>query len=246
MTTRTSPHRRSTTVVVVIALVALLAGAVTWMAVADDGGSSASATPAGSGAPAATDGDSTDEPSWLFSVTAAGGTFTPPTGDASVLTLTGVDRRLTAFTDRPDRDAATIPIGALFAAWPEMFASDPPNAVLAVENPDGDSVSLVVTLTNPRLDGDTATFDARIVQTRARRPELAALLQSAAGTPPATFGTARLFIDDTTEITACVDKDLELVNPPGEIATDADDTDQATFRQECNAAGGHTVVRFAG
>lgn len=83
-----------------------------------------------------------------------------------VLSLEGPDKNVIIFTDRPHRAASSIPAAELLKIWDEgqdSFASDPPNAAL-VGQANGDPVSLVVELTNPKVgDGGTFTFDYSVI-----------------------------------------------------------------------------------
>ncbi|WP_299085792.1 hypothetical protein [uncultured Ruegeria sp.] len=83
-----------------------------------------------------------------------------------LLTLVGADKNLIMFTDRPHRAAATIPSEQLVKIWSEgddSFASDPPNAAL-VGQQNGNPVSLIVELTNPRASGDDFVFGYKIIE----------------------------------------------------------------------------------
>jgi hypothetical protein len=140
-------------------------------------------------------GAQTTQPSWLFSQTSTGGTFAPTGAGEYTLTLTGVDSFVTAFTDRPVRDATIVDLADFVAAWPDAFASSAPNAVLVEHQPSGQSDSTVVTMYDPVLAGDTLNF--RVVALRETNPENfvdAATMYSVK--PPTSFGTSSLFIDD--------------------------------------------------
>ncbi|MES0863689.1 hypothetical protein ABLN87_15170 [Ruegeria sp. SCPT10] len=83
-----------------------------------------------------------------------------------VLTLVGADKNLIMFTDRPHRAAAAIPSEHLVKIWSEgddSFAADPPNAAL-VGQKDGNPVSLVVELTNPRTSGEDFVFGYKLIE----------------------------------------------------------------------------------
>jgi hypothetical protein len=159
-------------------------------------------------------GAQTSQPSWLFSQTSTGGTFAPTDDGEYTLTLTGVDSFVTAFTDRPVRDATIVDLADFVAAWPDAFASSAPNAVLVEHQPSGQSDSTVVTLYDPVLAGDTLTF--RVVALRESNPES---FIDAPGNfslkPPAAFETASLFIDTTVcsgascTLTASISPDIK-------------------------------------
>jgi len=98
------------------------------------------------------------------------------------LTMKGVGANAIYFTDRPYRKAGHIPTAKLMKAWSAgdgSFGDVPPNAVLSIFHADGIH-DVVVVLRNPKLAGDTITYDVEIVGGKA----------SAAG------GPAALFIDN--------------------------------------------------
>lgn len=71
--------------------------------------------------------------------------------------ITQSNKRVTWFTDRPDRDAGRMTMDSLVALWQDdetdSFKNEPPNAALTI----GEKV-VVATMTNPRItenkDGD--------------------------------------------------------------------------------------------
>lgn len=75
--------------------------------------------------------------SLLFALESRAGTLVPD-ADAGkghfTLTLRGVERRATWFTDRPQRNAGRVNTRKLFRAWRELgFRASPPNAALVVD-----------------------------------------------------------------------------------------------------------------
>ena len=145
-------------------------------------------------------------PNWLLSHAASAGTLVKKSDGGYTLTLTGIDPHMMAFTDRPIRDAVIVPAGELIVNWPNLFADSPPNAVLVEHNPKGNTDSVVLTLTNPRLtvpsvasstSADTATlmFDAALITTE-HPANLKRLTRGIHKTPTAAFANASLFIDD--------------------------------------------------
>jgi hypothetical protein len=111
------------------------------------------------------------EASWLFVQNAeraelAGGK----------LTLTGLDPHIVCFTDRPQRRAGTVPTPRFLDGWGKggVFAGDPPNATLAIFG-DGEVEEAVVVLRNPRLSGDTLTYEVTVLEGAAARAGPAAL-----------------------------------------------------------------------
>ena len=160
-------------------------------------------------------------PSWLFSHTASAGSLVQKSDGTYTLTLTDIDPHVMAFTDRPARDSLILPATQLIEQWPALFADSPPNAVLVEHNPSGNTDSVVLTLTNPRLttpasatstsaDTATLTFDATLITTE-HPANLKRLTRGIHKTPTATFANASLFIDDvqfTPEGWTCVGADL--------------------------------------
>ncbi len=139
-----------------------------------------------------------DSPSWLFSHTANGGTLTANGDGTHSLTLTAIDPNVMAFTDRPDRQAAILTPQDLVDAWPSVFADSAPNAVLVEHAPTGDTDSLVVVLSDPRLDGSTMTYTAEILTDENHPSSVKGMVGAPHAVPPATFADASLFIDDVS------------------------------------------------
>jgi hypothetical protein len=108
--------------------------------------------------PAANDaetGADADTVSSLAVQTATAGGFALD-GDQLVLELTGVGVNTKTFTDRPERDAATMPTQDFVDRFAELFGEVPPNAdVSSLEEGVGD---FVVELGQPDYDADTATL----------------------------------------------------------------------------------------
>ena len=138
--------------------------------------------------------------SWLFVEDAAGGTITGPDDQHLKLKLNKVRKYITEFTDRPNRQAFAVPNADFFTDWPEMFAGDPPNAVLSYSLPGQQQpLNIVLTLTNPQYDAlkRTVSYDAvRILQATDIHldinPDLAPFQRHKT---PKKFGKAALFID---------------------------------------------------
>lgn len=84
------------------------------------------------------------------------------------LTLTGVSANSILFTDRPVRGAGHVTTEQFIMQWDEgknNFAIDPPNATVSVLGGDGSEVSdAVVTLKNPKLDGNNLTFEVSVLE----------------------------------------------------------------------------------
>jgi hypothetical protein len=115
-----------------------------------------------------------------------------------------VRKYITEFTDRPIRQADALPNADFFTAWPEMFAGDPPNAVLSYSLPSqSQPLNIVLTLTNPQYDAlkRTVAYDAvRILQATdiyLDNPDLAPFQTHKT---PLWFGKAALFIDGSCHL----------------------------------------------
>ncbi len=101
-------------------------------------------------------------------------------GEGTV-TMQNVSPMTIAFADRPERIAGQMPTSSFVPMWgqgKDSFLKDPPNATLSVMD-EKQVTSLVVTLTNPRLDGSDLTYDVKILE----------------GKVPTHAGSGSLFID---------------------------------------------------
>lgn len=176
-----------------LAAVVVLAGGVALLVQHDDNDdNTALGEPtASSSSDAADDGEA-----WLFSYTARSGSMVEQPDGTYLLTLEQTDEHITAFTDRPDRDSAIVPATALFEEWSNLFADSPPNAVLVEHDPVGGTDSWVVELTDPTLDGTTATFTATVLGEEDHTAGARRLANELYDTPPAQFRAVSLFIDD--------------------------------------------------
>lgn len=85
-----------------------------------------------------------------------------------VLTLTGIGKTTIVFADRPVRAAGHVMTTQFIQQWDEgkdSFAIDPPNATISVlSNTPGDVDDAVVELTKPALNGDTLSFQVKVLQ----------------------------------------------------------------------------------
>ncbi|MFN7149213.1 MAG: hypothetical protein ACK4V6_07010 [Microthrixaceae bacterium] len=144
--------------------------------------------------------DAAGTPSWLFSLTATGGTFSANELNPNIgtLTLTGTSTETTGFTDRPIRDAVTFGTDKLPTAWPEMFADSDPNAVLIARDADGIRQTYVLELSSPTIDGTALTFQVAAVEGKDHSSQLPGMTTRAATVPLASFGEVALFIDSVT------------------------------------------------
>lgn len=98
--------------------------------------------------------------SWLFMEVANSATLAD-----GKLVLEGIDDQIVLFADRPYREALDAPLQGVIKNWDKgdnSFAVDPPNAALTGIS-DGKQVGLIVTLSNPKLEGGTLQFDYQTV-----------------------------------------------------------------------------------
>lgn len=109
-------------------------------------------------------------PVYLWSMASANGSLVGPDDENLRLSMTGVDRLVTRFTDRPDRTSTAVDTRDFFERWDERFSAVPPNAVLSYNVRHGQPpTQIVVMLTNPRYDpqADTLSFDADRIRRQA-------------------------------------------------------------------------------
>jgi hypothetical protein len=101
--------------------------------------------------------------------------------DGGKLTLKGVSPVTIFFSDRPKRVAGHMTTAEFIPFWGEgtdSFSKDPPNATLSIFG-EGEPTDVVVTISNPVLNGKDLTYDFVVLK----------------GTPPAEGGASSLFID---------------------------------------------------
>jgi hypothetical protein len=139
----------------------------------------------------------TDEVSWLFSHTADSGEIRQRSDGSLELVVRGFDEQVTAFTDRPFRDAKILSVGWLVSSWNELFAGSPPNAVLVEHEPDGAARSVVVELSAPQMSGGELTY-AITVLLSVPEGRLARVAGVSHENPVRAFEAVSLFIDDVS------------------------------------------------
>jgi len=135
--------------------------------------------------------------SWLFSHTADAGEIRERADGSLELVLRSFDERVTAFADRPFRDAKIEPVEWLVSAWDDLFADSPPNAVLVEHDPDGVAKSVVVELSSPRLSGGELTYAVTVLDA-VPEGRLARVAGESHENPVRSFQAVSLFIDDVT------------------------------------------------
>jgi len=95
--------------------------------------------------------------SWLFVLNAEKGIVVKCSNDTNkkCLQLTGVQKTVAAFSDRPNRKYRSIPTEKMIKAWKKVFAKSAPNA--AISHPDllkkDKQDEHVVTIENVKMDG---------------------------------------------------------------------------------------------
>ena len=202
-------------------------------------------------AAAAEAADAAGDPSWLFSLTATGGTFGANELNPNIgtLTLMGTSAETTGFTDRPVRDAVTFGTDQLPTAWPEMFANSDPNAVLIARDADGTRQTYVLELSSPTIDGTVLTFQVAAIEGKDHSSQLPGMTTRAATVPPATFGEAELFIDSVTPpgphwiCTSGTNGNGTPINPPAPIPFDSwTSTSSQQFQAQCLSKRGYPSV----
>jgi hypothetical protein len=195
--------------------------------------------------------DATESPSWLFSLTATGGTFAANDLNPNIgtLTLTGTSAETTGFTDRPDRDAVTFGTDQLPGAWSQMFADSDPNAVLVTRDADGTRHTHVLELSSPTIEGTSLTFQVAAIEGDDHSSQVPGMTTRAATVPPATFGEVALFIDSVTPPGPhwiCMSgsgADATQINPPAPIPYDSfGSAASQQFEVQCVAKKGVPVV----
>jgi hypothetical protein len=119
-----------------------------------------------------------DEFEALFVQSAQGVT----SGDGA-FTLHGLAPSTLMFSDRPERIVGHLTTSQFVDGWghgENSFLADPPNAVLSfLAEGDGTPEDVVVTLTNPQLEGEGLTYNAAVLE----------------GELPGSSGPCSLFID---------------------------------------------------
>jgi hypothetical protein len=97
----------------------------------------------------------------LIVLNARGARLTGPS-----LTLDGIAPSAILFASRPARAAGHLPTPELVELWTSgSFAKDPPNATVSAFAKDGSKVTdAVVTLRNPKLEGERLNFEVAVLE----------------------------------------------------------------------------------
>jgi hypothetical protein len=156
----------------------------------------------------------------LFAVNAASGSFTP-TGQKEeyTLTLAGVSPETVWFTDRPARQADSVPTAtALDMIGFTEDGEGPPNAVVTF-HADAMHHAVAVILNSPvyNAPAGTMTFQTQLL----RKPDqgLAGFNQRLDRSPPLTFTSASLFIDDQAVTIGSDGQPIPQAQPPATADT---------------------------
>lgn len=98
---------------------------------------------------------------WMWSVSGATAQAEPLGDGGFRVVVDEMDRTVLQFSNRPARAQEAVASPAFFSRWGKIFAGDPPNAVVAVQTPEGVE-QWAITMTAPTFDDieDTLTFTA--------------------------------------------------------------------------------------
>jgi hypothetical protein len=131
-------------------------------------------------------------PTYLFVLQATGGSLAS-TGDGEwTLSLTGVSPQTIYFTDRPAREAGTLPTTEFLDLDGLFTADNPPNAAVVVADPASEREDvLVVALRGPAYDPAAGTLSYTVAPVEPTDQGDALLRDE--------FGHVTLFIDGTTD-----------------------------------------------
>ena len=169
-------------------------------------GTTSNAKPGVTGTPDATVA-AADSAQYLFTQSYTGGTISGPNNHNLLVTLHGLRRAVTAFTDRPERQANLLATSDFYQLWDSWFETDPPNGVLSF-TPEGskEPVGIVVRLTDPHYFAATGTVvyhAVKIPKSDQLFPGAQALVTPSDDDPnyhnrTKSFGPGMLFIDDAS------------------------------------------------
>jgi hypothetical protein len=135
--------------------------------------------------------------SYMFVQSAQSGTLVPVAGEENryTLTLKGVAPQTTAFSDRPERIVAQVPMQKFLDGM--CFPSENgPNAALEILGADENEDVVVVELFDPVYDAANQTLKYNVSILEQPNHSYAAFNERADEALPETFGPAALFIDD--------------------------------------------------
>lgn len=145
--------------------------------------------------------EATHDPEFLFVQPFEAGAWAPKAGEDGVytLTLTGASANTVYFSDRPERIFGLAPTGP-FLDNLGFTPTNPPNAALVARRADGsDQEVLVIELLNPAYDGETLTYDAKVLADYGEPGLTAAARTQMDYELPESFAEGSLFIDDCSD-----------------------------------------------
>jgi hypothetical protein len=127
---------------------------------------------------------------FLFIQHAQSGSVSEVNATTSTLELSDVSDKTIMFSDRPDRIVGSIDTTDFVGNWstgPDSFAADPPNAVLVLDDEEGEGEDLaIIELYNPEYDSEANTL----------RYDITAENATTSIDLPSEFGQSTLVIDD--------------------------------------------------
>jgi len=138
----------------------------------------------------------------LFTATAAGGHLSKIAGKGTYkLTLADPASTVSAFTDRPARQATTQTLKQFVADWDDYgFADDPPNAALVLDQAPAAHDTYLFEVSNPQVGRrGNLTFTAKRIGARPAGALEPIAKRADRGTPRG-FGRASLFVDDGSAV----------------------------------------------
>jgi len=94
---------------------------------------------------------------WMWSVSGGTAEAEPLSDGRFRVVVQDLDRTMLQFSNRPERAQEAVASPAFFSRWGRIFAGDPPNAVVAVQNPDGVE-QWAITIIDPTFDDIEATL----------------------------------------------------------------------------------------
>lgn len=139
----------------------------------------------------------TPKPELLFVQSFTSGAWKPKEQEDGVytLTLTGTAASTIYFSDRPDRIFGQMPTTD-FLERLGFTPANPPNAALVTQGENGsDQEVLVIELLNPTYDGETLSYDARVLADYDESSLAHAAVQQQDYKLSETFSEGGLFID---------------------------------------------------
>jgi hypothetical protein len=144
---------------------------------------------------AATPGVDANDLDVLYVQTFAGGEVSDAGEGAFTLSLSGGTGQTVYFSNHPERLAGALPTPDFLDAR-AFDASNPPNAALVAETPEGQTIA-VVELLDPAYDPGTMTVTYRVQAVADElSPPMTSFQELAGELAPGTLGAVSIFVDD--------------------------------------------------